>query len=80
MKEKIITLLIGVLVGAIITTAGFMIYNKITANNEPTTTRGQMNFNGEKPDGEMPQMQKGDSNSIAPEKPGSGKTQTNNNA
>ena len=33
MKNKILPFVIGILVGAIITTAGFLIYEKINANN-----------------------------------------------
>lgn len=34
MKEKIMYLIIGVLIGAIVTTSGFLIYNKTTKNTK----------------------------------------------
>ena len=34
MKDKILTFIIGILVGAIITTTGFLIYNKSINNNQ----------------------------------------------
>lgn len=33
MKNKVLTFIIGVLVGAIITTLGFLIYNKVVVKN-----------------------------------------------
>lgn len=69
MKDKILLFIIGMLVGAIIATAGFLIYNKVTANNTTSLDQGemvQMN-NGEeppeKPDGD------GSSQEEPPEKP-----------
>lgn len=64
MKNKILTFIIGVLVGAIITTAGFLVYENINTNNNgmPNGERPQMMENGngetppEKPDGEQGQM------------------------
>lgn len=35
MKDKVLTLIIGILIGAILATAGFYIYTKITSNSEP---------------------------------------------
>lgn len=68
MKNKILTFIIGVLVGAIITTIGFYIYAK-TNNN----SMNQM------PNGEMPQMMKQENGETPPEKP-SGEERTNQNA
>lgn len=34
MKSKILTLIIGILIGAIITSAGFIIYNKVNSKNK----------------------------------------------
>ena len=70
MKNKILTLIIGILIGAIITTAGFLIYNNAKGNNR----------NG-MPSGEPPQIstdmkgnsgdQASDSNrQMPPEMPG----------
>lgn len=47
MKEKILTFMIGVLVGAIIATTGFLIYNKIGANNSNQPEMMQMNGKGQ---------------------------------
>ena len=62
MKDKILVFIIGLLVGAIITAGGFLIYEKNnpkdTQNNE-TNTQTTENFDrrmpgGERPSGEMP--------------------------
>ena len=53
MKNKILPFVIGVLVGAIIATAGFLIYEKTNTNNEVPNmerTREMMN----RGDGEIP--------------------------
>lgn len=54
MKDKIAFLIIGTLIGVIITTAGFLNYNKILSNNlnEPK----MMQMNGSE---QMPQPQNG---------------------
>ena len=67
MKDKILTLIIGVLIGAILTAGGFLIYNSVKgnpSNNEmnqrpmmnkgerPEIPNGGQNPNGEMPDGE----------------------------
>ena len=44
MKDKIIFLIIGILIGAIITTCGFLIYNKSLSDN---VTQTEMNGNGQ---------------------------------
>lgn len=55
MKEKIMYLIIGIFVGAIITTSGFLIYNKLIAKNSnmPINAGEQMERpnmgNGEEP-------------------------------
>lgn len=72
MKNKILTFIIGVLVGAIMVAAGFLIYEKVNANNNamPNRERPQMMEmeNGgtppEKPDGEQ-----GQNNGTPPEMP-----------
>lgn len=45
MKGKILTFIIGLLVGAIIATVGFLIYNKTVANNSNQPEMMQMNGN-----------------------------------
>lgn len=46
MKDKILTLMIGVLIGAIITIATFLIYNKILGKNSNQPEMIRMNENG----------------------------------
>lgn len=43
MKEKIMYLIIGVLIGAIVTTSGFLIYSKTTKSNQ-TNERNMPNM------------------------------------
>ena len=57
MKNKILTFIIGVLVGAIITTTGFLIYEKVNNNSNSM------------PRGERPQMMEGENGETPPEKP-----------
>ena len=66
MRDKIMFLIIGILIGAIIATGGFLIYNKSLSNNVSQPEMTQINGNGpmgapsndnmgeppEKPDGE----------------------------
>lgn len=76
MKDKIIFLIIGILIGAIITTLGFYVYIKSVSDN----TGGQMEMTQmdenstppEQSDGNMeepPEMQNGDDGEEPPEKP-----------
>lgn len=64
MKNRILTFIIGILVGAIITTSGFLIYNK-SINNNQTEMMKQFENNGQmqRPSGEMgepPEKPQGD--------------------
>ena len=54
MKNRILTLIIGILVGSIITTAGFLIYNK-SINNKQNEMLKQFENNGQmqRPNGNM---------------------------
>ena len=73
MKNKILIFIIGVLVGAIIATAGFLIYEKTNTNKMPNRemTEERMNhrngeFPSDRPDGENgeePPVKPEDSNS-----------------
>ena len=67
MKNKILTFIIGVLVGAIIATAGFLIYNKTIRNNSNQPEMMQMNGNGQME--EPPEMPNGDNGEEPPAKP-----------
>lgn len=42
MKEKILTLVIGILIGAILATGGFTIYNSFNNENKPLMRNGNM--------------------------------------
>lgn len=51
MKEKILVLIIGILIGGILATSGFLIYNKTNSNNSSnppqmmdSNSNGQMGF------------------------------------
>lgn len=59
MKDKILMLIIGILLGAVITAGCFMIFNggkSSTDENIPRGGRDMENFvPGERPDGEMPE-------------------------
>ena len=64
MKNRILTFIIGILVGAIITTTGFLIYNKSINNNQNEMMK-QFENNGEmqRPNGNMgepPEKPQGD--------------------
>ena len=45
MKDKILILIIGILIGAIIATGGFLIYRKISNNNQDRPGMMQMDEN-----------------------------------
>lgn len=67
MKEKIITLIIGMLIGAVITASGFLIYQNANKNTNQTTDGGQMQMM-ERPDGNNapPEMSNGETPSEKP--------------
>lgn len=74
MKNKILILIIGILIGAVLTSIGFYIYQK---NN--TNTNGGPDFSQ---NGEMPQMPNGGNGQTPPDKPSgeaSGTQQGNSN-
>lgn len=82
MKGKILTFIIGFLVGAIITTAGFLIYNKTVANNSNQPEMMQMNGNGQmgQPSENMeepPEKPNGDNSVEPPVKPEDSNNNTN---
>lgn len=79
MKGKILTLIIGILIGAIITAAGFMIYNKLNVNDEMGIRGGQMQDGGERPNGKPSDMEDSDGNFTLPEKPSDDNTNLDNN-
>lgn len=70
MKEKILTLIIGILIGAILATAGFIVYDNVNDKKEDNTTNTSTSeeFNGGKGqrpgnfgnDGNMPNFEDGE--------------------
>lgn len=74
MKDKIILFVIGVLVGAIISTGAFVVYTKMVTTCD-TNSNNQIGMRG----GNPPSMQDGQ-NAQPPEKPGENSTQNNNNS
>lgn len=64
MKNKILYLIIGFLVGAIVTTSAFLIYHKTLETNSKGQEMRQMNENGNM--GEPPQMPNGGTPSKMP--------------
>lgn len=84
MKGKILLFIIGLLVGAIIATAGFLIYNKIVAGNTNQHGMMEMNENGQmgKPQPgsmeEPPEKPDGDNGETPPTKPEEANNNTSN--
>lgn len=70
MKNRILTFIIGVLVGAIIVTSGFLLYFKDAAAGAPAGEKPQISQGerGETPP-EMPDGQQGESGETPPDKP-----------
>ena len=69
-KEKIILFVIGVLLGAVISTAAFFVYTKTLGTSNSSSTSGQMQGGGTPP--EMPSGSNSGSNQgggTPPEKP-----------
>ena len=75
MKDKILVFIIGLLVGAIITASGFLIYQNANKNTNQTTSGEQMQMM-ERPDGNNapPEMSNGE---TPPEKPSGSENDTN---
>lgn len=84
MKEKILPFIIGLLVGAIIATAGFLIYSKTVAGNSNQTGMMEMNGNGQmggQQPGNMeepPEKPSGDNGEQPPTKPEEANNNTSN--
>ena len=79
MKDKIIIFIIGLLVGAVITASGFLVYEKINQNNNQTSSVEEMRMM-ERPDGETPPEKPSgmESNEDRPEPPSKNNSNTNN--
>lgn len=83
MKGKILTFIIGLLVGGIIATAGFLIYSKTVANNSSQPEMMQMNGNGQMGEqsgsmSEPPEKPDGDNNVEPLTKPEESNNNTSN--
>ena len=78
MKDKILVFIIGLLVGAVITASGFLIYQNNNKNTNQMPNQGQMKMM-EKPDGEPPEKTSGSENdSNRPEPPSNNNSSTDN--
>ena len=78
MKDKILVFIIGLLVGAVITASGFLIYQNNNKNTNQMPNQGQMQMM-EKPDGEPPEKPSGSENdSNRPEPPSKNNSSTDN--
>ena len=78
MKEKIIFLVIGLLLGAVIASGAFFVYSKATSscNCGNQTTQTQRNTPPERPSGDSSQNEQG---GQPPEKPGSNNSESSDN-
>ena len=78
MKDKVLVFIIGLLVGAVITASGFLIYQNANKNTNQMPNGEQMQMM-EKPDGEPPEKPSGSENdSNRPEPPSKNNSSTNN--
>ena len=78
MKDKVLVFIIGLLVGAVITVSGFLIYQNNNKNTNQMPNQGQMQMM-EKPDGEPPEKPSGSENdSNRPEPPSNNNSSTDN--
>ena len=62
MKDKILILIIGMLIGAIIATVGFLVYTKVNEKSNVNNGQMMMRGNGERPT--MPQDMQNGENSL----------------
>lgn len=78
MKDKILVFIIGLLIGAVITALGFLIYQNVNGNTNQIQNGEQMQIM-EKPDGELPEKpSETEDDSNKPEPPSSNNSSTNN--
>lgn len=77
MKDKVLTLIIGILIGAVITAAGFLIYSKVNEDDtnevrgggemqemDGNFTGGGMQMDGNMTPGDAPEKPDGDEETI----------------
>ena len=72
MKEKIILFVIGVLIGAVISTGAFYVYTTTNNSNSSNTNSTQMNG------GQPPEMPSGSNQGQPPEMPNGNSTESSN--
>ena len=79
MKDKILIFIIGLLVGAIITGLGFLIYQNINKNTDQIPSGEQMRMM-ERPNGEIPPEKPSgtENNENSPEPPSNDNSSTDN--
>ena len=79
MKDKILVFIIGLLVGAVITASGFLVYEKNNKSTTQTQNQGQMQMM-ERPNGEIPpqKLDGTDSNGTRTEPPSKNNTSKTN--
>lgn len=83
MKDKIVFLIIGILIGGIIATTGFLVYSKTITNNSNQPEMMQMQQNGQMQppsNGNMeqpPEKPDGDNNQEPPTRPENSSNSTN---
>ena len=81
MKDKVLVFIIGLLVGAVITASGFLIYQNANKNANQMPNGEQMQMM-EKPDGEPPEKpsesENSENDSNRPEPPSKNNSLTNN--
>ena len=79
MKDKVLVFIIGLLIGAVITASGFLIYENANNKNTNQMPNGEQMQMMEKPDGEPPEKPNGAENDIdRPEPPSNNNSSTNN--
>ena len=76
MKDKILVFIIGLLVGAIITEAGFLIYERTNNNNQAFNENGMRMM--QRPEGGTPPEMPNNSDGNRPELPQNNNFTTNN--
>ena len=80
MKDKILVFIIGLLVGAVITASGFLIYQNVNKNTKQMPSGEQMQMM-EKPDGQEPPEMPNGQNGQPPAMPnGQNPQQSSNNS
>ena len=79
MKDKILIFIIGLLLGAVITASGFLIYEKTNQNTNQIPSKARMRMM-ERPDGETPPKKPSGTENVSnrPELPSKNNSSSNN--